>query len=162
MLGGMSIVQPLWTDNPVAANVRAELARKGLNANRLPALLGKTQAYWSRRTRGEVALDANDLVALAELLSVDPGVFFVGATLLRGTQKPLAEDEGLAVRRQGLEPRTRYISASGSQDGIARILGADSNPDLCDSWSERPADVVRLPTWRNLPGVMRDAKAGVR
>lgn len=32
----MSQVQALWTDNTVAANVRAELARHGPNANRLP------------------------------------------------------------------------------------------------------------------------------
>lgn len=75
----MTMAQPLWTDNPVAANVRAELARHGLNANRLPDLLGGTQAYWSRRTRGAVAFDTNDLVGLAHLMHIDPGVFFAGA-----------------------------------------------------------------------------------
>ena len=75
----MSQVHALWTDNTVAANVRAELARHGLNANRLPKLLGSTQAYWSRRTRGEVAFDQNDLTALAALMQVDPGIFFAGA-----------------------------------------------------------------------------------
>ena len=140
----------MWTRDPVAANVRAELARKGITVNRLPALIGQTQSYWARRSAGRTPFLASDLITLANLLQVHPGVFFEGTT-----EAPQEEPAGpRAVRRQGLEPRTRYVAENASEDGIARILPADSNLDAQDSGFE-PADVVRLPVWRNRPGVIR-------
>ena len=95
-----------------------------------------------------------------------------GASGLRNGPRALAappEDESGAgvsadprkvlVSRQGLEPRTRYVDATASEDGIARILPADSNPDAADSRFEADADVIQLPTWRNQPGVIREAVA---
>lgn len=149
----MSEIQPIWTKNPVAANVRAEMARRGVSANRLPGLVGESQSYWARRMTGRTPFDVNDLIALAQLLEVHPGVFFEGTT-----NAPQVEPAGRQpVRRQGLEPRTRYVDATASEDGIARILPADSNPDAADSGFE--ADVIQMPTWRNQPGVIREAVA---
>ncbi len=80
--------------------------------------------------------------------------------IMTGSTKAPVDDEGLdAVRRQGLEPRTRYVDATASETGIATILLADSNPDLDDSGFEGVADVIQLPTWRNQPGVIREAVA---
>jgi transcriptional regulator with XRE-family HTH domain len=89
------------------------------------------------------------------------GIYGIPAWWLLGNDEPPAGDgEGPdGVRRQGLEPRTRYISASASQDGIAQIFPADSNLEATDSGSEYRADVVQLPTWLNQPGVVRDTKA---
>lgn len=55
------------------------MARRNVSTNRLQYLIGGNQAYWQRRTSGAVPLSAGDIVALAELLQVDPGVFFAGA-----------------------------------------------------------------------------------
>lgn len=58
----MSEARALWTDDPVAANVRAEMARRNISTNRLQFLVGGNQAYWQRRTSGNVPLSANDIV----------------------------------------------------------------------------------------------------
>ncbi len=154
----MSEVAPLRVVNPVASNVRAELARRGIKISHLPRYVGQNVAYWGRRDRGQTPYDANDLIALADLLDVAPGVFFAGADL--GNAKNGRTESGsldpTAVRRQGLEPRTRYISASASHDGIARILHVDV-ADLIDAAA--PATVSQLPTWVNQPGVTK-VKAG--
>lgn len=156
-LVGMSEVQPLRIHNPVASNVRAELARRGIKISHLERLVGQNTAYWGRRDRGQKSYDADDLIALADLIGVPAGVFF------EGTEKPSADESngGRPVRRQGLEPRTRYISASASQDGIARIVTPDSDPEPTDSGSEY-AEILRLPVWRNQPGVARTVAKAAR
>jgi transcriptional regulator with XRE-family HTH domain len=77
----------------VAAEVRAELARQQLSGVRAARQLGWTQNYISVRLRGEVAFDATDLVRLAELLDVTPGLFFVTASNIRipGTFPPIGD-----------------------------------------------------------------------
>lgn len=142
----MNEVEPLWISDPVAANVRAELARKGVSVNRLQYLVGGTQSYWQRRTGGRIEFSHKDLIALADLLGVEAGAFFVGAT---GNAKSGRTEGGsfdpTAVRRQGLEPRTRYISASASEDGIARIVRDDVDQvELTGCEPIPPADVIQL------------------
>ena len=79
--------------------------------------------------------------------------------LLGNAEAPAGDTgEGQDVRRQGLEPRTRYVAESASEDGIARILPADSNLTDLDSGFEM-ADVLQLPVWRNRPGVVRASAA---
>jgi transcriptional regulator with XRE-family HTH domain len=60
----------------VAAEIRAELARRRLSARRAAARLGWTQAYLSRRLNGDVPFDVKDIEALAGLLGVSPQRFF--------------------------------------------------------------------------------------
>lgn len=60
----------------VAAEVRAELARASISGNRLAAILGQSQPYWSRRLSGKIAFDVDDLAAVAELLGVPMTKFF--------------------------------------------------------------------------------------
>lgn len=117
----------------------------------------KSLAAWENdawQPRGMVAIAKR-----IELAFGVPAAWTLGLDEAVDATKPLAEDEGLAVRRQGLEPRTRYVDATASEDGIARILPADSNPDAADSRFEADADVIQLPTWRNQPGVIREAVA---
>lgn len=54
----------------VAANVRAELARKGITQSDLAAKLNKSQPFISRRLSGRVAFDVADLASIATVLDV--------------------------------------------------------------------------------------------
>jgi transcriptional regulator with XRE-family HTH domain len=52
------------------ANVRAELARKGISQMTLAGHIGMTQASVSKRLRGEVAFNVDELSAVARVLDV--------------------------------------------------------------------------------------------
>ena len=54
----------------VAANVRAELARKGITQTDLAAKLRKSQPFVSRRLSGRVPFDVADLAAIASVLDI--------------------------------------------------------------------------------------------
>src|ERR1022692_4135759 len=82
----------------IAAEVRAELARKQLSGVRAARALGWTQNYISRRLSGTVPFDVADLIALANLLEVPVTTFFPDQDL--GVRTP-----GLC--RQGRCPLTR-------------------------------------------------------
>jgi predicted XRE-type DNA-binding protein len=58
----------------IASNIRAEVARKRMTNAQIAELLGIEQTGVSRRMRGEVQWRATELVVLAEVLEVDPGV----------------------------------------------------------------------------------------
>lgn len=73
----------------VAAEIRAELARRRLSARRAAARLGWTQAYLSRRLNGDVPFDVKDIEALAGLLGVPPQQFFRS----HASDDPLADPE---------------------------------------------------------------------
>lgn len=69
----------------VAANVRAEAARRSLRQQDLAASLGVSQETLSRRLTGRVPFDVDELVDVAAALGVDP------AELLTRRPTPLAE-----------------------------------------------------------------------
>ncbi len=54
----------------VAANVRAELARRGISQTALAAKLQKSQPFVARRLSGRVALDVEDLAGIAAVLEI--------------------------------------------------------------------------------------------
>jgi predicted transcriptional regulator len=54
----------------VAANVRAELARRSLSQTDLARMLGTTQQAVSRRISGKVPFDTEELNSIAEQLGV--------------------------------------------------------------------------------------------
>lgn len=74
----MTTAEPLWLRDPVTANVRAELARKGVSVNQLQHRIGRTQTYWWRRTNGQVEFSHTDLIEIANLLKINAGEFFTG------------------------------------------------------------------------------------
>ncbi len=76
----------------VAGEVRAELARARISGNKLAALLGQSQPYWSRRLSGKVAFDVDDLEALSGLLGVPIARFFIAP----GMPGPSGPDGGWA------------------------------------------------------------------
>lgn len=63
----------------VAAEIRAELARRRIPQARLAALLGVSQVSVSRRLSGETPFDLNELVKVADFLGIDV------ADLLKGS-----------------------------------------------------------------------------
>lgn len=74
----------------VAAEVRAEMARKQLSGVRAAQTLGWTQNYISRRLSGRVPFDVEDLTAIADLLEVPVSTFFETGPGVRipGTSAP--------------------------------------------------------------------------
>ena len=54
----------------VAEEARALMARRRVSQTDLAAATSTTQPYWSRRLTGAVALDVDDLAALAAFLDV--------------------------------------------------------------------------------------------
>lgn len=60
----------------VAEEVRALLARKMKTGADVAAAIGKSPMYVSRRVRGEVAFDLDDIQRIAEVLEVEIGDLF--------------------------------------------------------------------------------------
>ena len=60
------------------ANVRAEMARRGLSQTALAGHLGLSQTAVSARLRGLTPFDINELVLTAEVLGVPLGVLLEG------------------------------------------------------------------------------------
>ena len=54
----------------VAANIRAEIARRRLSQRLVAEHLGISQPAFSARMSGKTALDVDDLLAIADLLGV--------------------------------------------------------------------------------------------
>lgn len=57
-------------DTSVAANIRAELARRRVSARTAAAELGLTQSALSRRLRGHVDFSASEVQTIATFLGV--------------------------------------------------------------------------------------------
>ncbi|MEU4391611.1 helix-turn-helix transcriptional regulator [Kribbella sp. NPDC023855] len=61
------------TDTPaqrIGANVRAEMARRGISQVAIASKLGLPQTSVSKRLRGEVAFNVDELTAVADHLGV--------------------------------------------------------------------------------------------
>lgn len=58
----------------VGSNVRAEMARKNISQTTLAQALDLSQAQVSKRLRGEIAFNVNELHAAAEFLGINAAV----------------------------------------------------------------------------------------
>jgi transcriptional regulator with XRE-family HTH domain len=74
--------------SPVAANVRAEIARRGLRHADLAAALGISAPAMSRRLNGEMTFDVDELQTVADFLGVD------FTELMARTPEPAAQAAG--------------------------------------------------------------------
>lgn len=83
-------------------------ARRMLKGRDLGAYLGQDEMWISRRMRGKVAWTGGELVKLAALFDCEP------ADLLPRVDPDLRGPG--AVRRQGLEPRTRWLRVASAVD----------------------------------------------
>lgn len=63
----------------IGANVKAEMARAGLTQTDLASRLGLGQSGLSKRLRGSIAFDVNELAAVAAVLEVRLPVLLDGA-----------------------------------------------------------------------------------
>jgi transcriptional regulator with XRE-family HTH domain len=70
--------RPKVSRESIAAEVRAQLARRRRSARSVALELGWTQRYMARRVNGEVPFNVEDLAAIAELLDVPVISFFQG------------------------------------------------------------------------------------
>lgn len=69
------------TTNPsavIGANVRAEMARRGISQTALAMRLQKSQTAVSKRLRGETPFDVNELATVAAALNVPMGALTAG------------------------------------------------------------------------------------
>ncbi|MGN7705062.1 helix-turn-helix domain-containing protein, partial [Cellulosimicrobium sp. 22601] len=89
----------------VAAEVRAEMARVRLSGRTLGRMTGKSQAYWSRRISGDVALDVDDLATLSRVLGV-PMWQLIAAGDDEGPHQGGPGGGLRVVRPKGFEPPT--------------------------------------------------------
>ena len=89
----------------VLGNVRAEIARRRLSQSDIAREMGQNQQWLSRRLIGYVPLSVPELMTLAGIIGVDIA-------------------DLLPVRRQGLEPRTRCLSARARH--LRLVLGGDN------------------------------------
>lgn len=64
------MTQPSTLADSVAAEVRAQLARRQLAGSSLAAFIGKSEMYVSRRLRADVPFDLNDLEQIAGFLGI--------------------------------------------------------------------------------------------
>ena len=73
-----ALSKPAATDynNVVAANIRAELARNGLNQAQAATALGVNEMWISRRLKSGTPLDSNDIAMFARFLKVSIGTLF--------------------------------------------------------------------------------------
>jgi len=69
------MTQPL-THQDVAAEIRAQFARRRLTGRKAAAELGWTGPYLSRRLTGAVPFNVTDLAAIAQLLDLPVSMFF--------------------------------------------------------------------------------------
>lgn len=65
------------TSQETGANIRAELARRGMSQRELAVALGVSTTGVHKRLTGVTPIDVNELALIARLLDVDP------ATLMR-------------------------------------------------------------------------------
>ncbi len=104
---------PRTLNERVAAEVNALRGRHRLPQWRLAAVLGVAQPQLSKRLNGTVAFTTDEIEKLAAYFVVSPAQLMgyrdddwvpdLGVTSFLAP----TEGEGQAVRRQGLEPRTR-------------------------------------------------------
>lgn len=111
----------------VAEEVRVLLARKRMSGAALAAAIGKSEMYVSRRMRGEIAFDLDDLQSIAAVLKVQPVQLFGAA--VKVTNEQVSTRKTLA-RNGSTRPR--------SKDSARRSGAARTQPSSRPNASGRP------------------------
>jgi transcriptional regulator with XRE-family HTH domain len=113
MTDGVS-VQSLLRER-VAEEVRALLARKMMTGADLATAIGRSPMYVSRRLRGEVAFDLDDMERLADVFGVGVSDLLPKPEVAsRASQPPAtAHYPGVTVRTSDHHPRPRDNRPSG-------------------------------------------------
>lgn len=121
--------QPDRLTEQVAAEVRAHMARVRINQTQLAEALGITQSSVSKRLRGVIAFDTDELQRVAELLGVHPAVLLGGAP--GNTPEPpsrntdwFAYDSNTPSYSLHKSPVIKLQSATGAKDGALAPVAA--------------------------------------
>lgn len=121
----------------VAEEVRALMARKMMTGAELATAIGRSPMYVSRRVRGEVAFDLDDMQRLAEVFGIE-----VGALLPKGV-------EAGGSLRQAYESATRSVDPlKARQVGGGPFSGGrrdSTRPDSSVPATRRRPQIVSTP-----------------
>jgi transcriptional regulator with XRE-family HTH domain len=71
---------PIQLNNTVAAEIRAEMARRRMTQQRLADLLGEQQWWVSKRLTRAIPLSIDDLDRIARALDLPPSFFLSAVT----------------------------------------------------------------------------------
>lgn len=63
----------------IAANVRVELARAKVSGTQMAAQIGLASSTFSRRMAGDVCFGADEIAAIATILSIPTDILLIGA-----------------------------------------------------------------------------------
>ena len=91
----------------VGEEVRALMARHGVNQTQVAATLGIHQSAVSKRLTGRTPFDVNELAAVARFFRTTTANIIAAAENPRPDLDP---NGGLGVRQEGLEPPTRWLA----------------------------------------------------
>ena len=130
----------------VAEEVRVALARRRVSGVKLAELIGRSQVYISRRLRGEVAFDVEDLalvadaldVAVADLLPKKPGAPTAGDAkkpidplaqrVIATIGEPRPGRHATARRTGRLDNPPRPVRNGRDRRPMAVVAASDRNP----------------------------------
>lgn len=140
----MSTVTQLYTSESlaarVAAEVRAHAAKRGLKQKDLAVLLGLSPGQISARFSGRIPFKLEDLDVLARHFGVDAAELMPRRPVLVDTETAEAEE----VRRQGLEPRTRWFGVSaGGRRSLRLVPGCPPYGPVAPDRTEVPLPATR-------------------
>lgn len=126
----------------IARRTRGLIAELQLEQRELAGALGMSQPNMSRKVNGRIAFTPDEVEALAPLLGVREDYLY-GFTNDRGP-RPTESTGGLdVVRQQGLEPRTRWLSAC---PPLARTFPPMPMPMPGPDVEDQPAAIASV-TW---------------
>jgi hypothetical protein len=100
----------------LAAELRAEAARRRLSQRDMATLMGKPRGWVERRWNGEKRIDADDMEAISAFFGWTPTAYLNRAEILRGTMQPptVAKLESNLCPDQRASPTTsRRVRAGG-------------------------------------------------
>ena len=98
---------PLRMRYAVAEEVRVALARRQISGVKLANMIGRSQVYVSRRLRGEVPFDVDDLALIAEALGMKMVDLVSGQRYLDITHAPAQVTHKTVLQRASRRPPTR-------------------------------------------------------
>lgn len=95
----------------VAAEIRAEQGRQRISGRELARAIGKPESTVARWLRGRTAMSLDEIELFAQALNLT--VVDLVSRAYAGNDNGPADGPGRSVvRRQGLEPRTRWLRAA--------------------------------------------------
>lgn len=112
----ISLREPEGLRSRLGAEIRSRMARYNISQTALASAMGLSQSQISKRLRGAIAFNTDELEQVANVLQTTV------VSLLTGTEtapRPDGPRGGDGVRREGIEPPTRWLSTAPSQSRLS-------------------------------------------